>query len=58
MIKLYKASRDVQIQWMRENPGKTIALNVIVGAAFLGYIIYQDKKTMRELEKDFETVEN
>lgn len=53
MIKLYKASRDVQIQWMRDNPGKTIAINVIFAAAVIGYIAYQDRRDRREFEENF-----
>lgn len=51
MFKLYKTNREVQLQWMRENPGKTIAINVIFAAAFLGYIMYQDRKIGRELDE-------
>lgn len=52
MIKLYRTNREVQLQWMRENPGKTIGINVLIGAAFLGYYMYQDHKDRREAAEE------
>lgn len=53
MWKLYKTNREVQIEWMRDNPGKVIALNALFGAAILGYIWYQDRKDRQEFDKNF-----
>jgi uncharacterized membrane protein YebE (DUF533 family) len=54
MIKLYKTNREVQLQWMRENPGKTIALNLLVAAGFLAYIAYQDRKERKRWSQETE----
>ena len=52
MFKLYRTNREVQLQWMRENPGKTIGLNLIVAGVFVAYFLYQDHKDRREVAEE------
>ncbi len=50
MFKLYKKSYDAQMLWIRQNPGKYIALNAILLAGFFLYMEYEDRKFDKEIE--------
>jgi hypothetical protein len=53
-FKLYKKSQEVQYNWIRDHPIKYVALNasiMIVGAGYLKYQDYKDRKTLHEMHE-------
>lgn len=51
MFKLYRDSQTAQFNWIREHPVQYVALNAVLIVAFIGYLEYQDRKEMREINK-------
>jgi hypothetical protein len=52
MLKLYRRSQEIQIQWIRKHPIQYIILNVMLLGLFFGYIEYTDRKELRKFEKE------
>jgi hypothetical protein len=52
MLKLYRKSQEVQLNWIRNHPVQYVALNAILLAGFIGYIGYKDRREMRQLENE------
>lgn len=51
MFKLYRASQEAQVLWIRNHPVQYVALNATLLAGFFGYMAYKDRKEKREIEK-------
>jgi hypothetical protein len=49
-IKIYNASQQAQIRWIKKHPFQYIALNVILLGMFIWYVEYSDRKEMREIK--------
>ena len=56
MLKLYRKSQEVQLNWIRNHPFQYIALNAILLAGFIGYFEYKDRREMRQIKRDSEIV--
>lgn len=52
MFKLFRKSQEAQYAWIRKHPVQYVALNVTLIVVFIGYIEYQDRKEMREIENE------
>jgi hypothetical protein len=52
MLKLYRKSQEVQLNWIRNHPFQYIALNAILLGAWIGYVEYKDRKELRQLENE------
>lgn len=50
-FKAYRRSQEIQLEWIRNNPVKYVAINAALLAVYFGYIEYQDRKFKRELNE-------
>jgi len=49
-IKIYDASQQAQLRWIKKHPFQYIALNAILLGMFILYVEYSDRKAMREIK--------
>lgn len=52
MLKLYRKSQEVQLNWIRNHPVQYVALNATLIAVYVGYTMYKDRQEKRQLETE------